>query len=723
MLSRFFFAPFPGAPGVELQAGTRRHALLCVDFVEFEYHQAVRSTRGVMQQPRSASSNWLPYAAVAALLICLCLALVLAGGGAAYLLVRQAPTFLAVPSHTAAAKTPVVVNRPPPGSVSSDTEVNLQTVVVPDSDLYDLACRLQDNCNVTHTLPAPSAPPNVGDKRMFWVMNSDTSENFQVSTTLRYITPHSYFWLEDGIEAKDADIAALMTAFEDKIYPTDRRFFGSEWTPGVDNDPHLYILYVRGVGATTGGYYSTADEYNPAMRKYSNGHELFVFNADGESLTDEYTYGTLAHEFQHMIHWNLDRNESGWLNEGFSEVAAFLNGYTVGGVDSSYAQNPDLPLTDWTSLSDNPDITANHYGQSFLFLMYFLDRFGDQATQALVKDQENSLTSVDDTLKSLNITDKESGLPITADDVALDWMVTLYLGDGKVGDGRYVYHNYPSAPRAEPTQKIAQCPRAPMDGSVSQYGPEYVEVTCVGDHTLSFKGSTVSQLLPADPHSGKYAFWSNKGDESDMTLTRAFDFSKVTGPIDFSYWTWYDLEKGYDYLYLEASADGTHWDILKTPSCTEKDLSGNAYGCGYTAMSGGGDAARWILESADLSPYAGKTVQLRFEYVTDAALNGEGFLLDDLSIPAVGYSADFEADAGGWTANGFARIENALPQTFRLALIVKGSAGTIVQYVTVNPDQTADIPLSLKSGESAVLVVTGTQRFTRLPAGYTIQIK
>ena len=139
-------------------------------------------------------------------------------------------------------------------------------------------------------------------------------------------------------------------------------------------------------------------------------------------------------------------------------------------------------------------------------------------------------------------------------------------------------------------------------------------------------------MLPADAHSGKYAFWSNKGDSSDMTLTRSFDFTAVSAPIEFSYWTWYDLEKGYDYAYLEASTDGQRWTILNTPSCTSRDTSGNSYGCAYTAKSGGGEAARWINESVDLSRYAGQTVQLRFEYVTDEGLNGEGLLLDDMSI-------------------------------------------------------------------------------------------
>jgi bacillopeptidase F (M6 metalloprotease family) len=207
-----------------------------------------------------------------------------------------------------------------------------------------------------------------------------------------------------------------------------------------------------------------------------------------------------------------------------------------------------------------------------------------------------------------------------------------------------------------------------------------------------------------------------------MTLTREFDLSGVGGPVEFSYWTWYDLEKDYDYLYLEASTDGQHWDLLHTPSCTDKDPSGNSFGCGYNAKSGGGDEAKWINEKADLSQYAGKKIQLRFEYVTDEAVNGEGLLLDDVSLAAANYSSNFEADDGGWIANGFARVQNALLQTFRLKLIVKG-ATTAVQDIPVNNDQTAEIPLSLKPGQTAVLIVTGTQRFTRLPAAYTIEIK
>ena len=93
-----------------------------------------------------------------------------------------------------------------------------------------------------------------------------------------------------------------------------------------------------------------------------------------------------------------------------------------------------------------------------------------------------------------------------------------------------------------------------------------------------------------------------------------------------------------------------------------------------------------------------------------------------MQIDAINYQEDFEAGDGGWEAAGFVRVENILPQTYRLALITKGDTTTVTQ-IPLNADQTAEIPLSLNSGDEAVLVVTGTTRFTRLPAAYQIEIE
>jgi hypothetical protein len=246
---------------------------------------------------------------------------------------------------------------------------------------------------------------------------------------------------------------------------------------------------------------------------------------------------------------------------------------------------------------------------------------------------------------------------------------------------------------------------------------DYIEIDCRGDHTLTFTGSTAVPLLPADPYSGSHAFWSNKGDQSDMTLTREFDLTGVSGPVEISYRAWYDIEEGWDFLYLLVSEEGGPWEIITTPSGTAEDLSGNSHGWAYTGATGD-----WIEEKVDLSAYAGRKIELRFEYVTDGAVYAEGFLLDDVRVDAIGYSTDFEKDDGGWTSAGFVRVENILPQTFRLALITYGAV-TTVQTIEVSPDQTAEIPLSLKSGEKAILVVTGTTRFTRQQASYEFEVR
>jgi hypothetical protein len=234
---------------------------------------------------------------------------------------------------------------------------------------------------------------------------------------------------------------------------------------------------------------------------------------------------------------------------------------------------------------------------------------------------------------------------------------------------------------------------------------------------VRFNGSTVVGLLPVDANSGNYMFWSNRGDESDMTLTREFDFTSASGPITMSFAMWHDIETDYDYAYIEASTDGETWEILQSTSSTNEDPTGANYGWAYNGQTTG-----WVTEEVDLSQFAGQTVQIRFEYITDAALNGEGLLLDDIRIDAINYLEDFESGDGDWEAEGFVRVENSLPQTYRLTLITRGDT-TTVTHIPLNADQTAEIPLSLGSGEEAVLVVTGTTRFTRLPAAYQIEIR
>jgi immune inhibitor A len=601
----------------------------------------------------------------------------------------------------------------------SDTLDTLTNTLVPINDPIDLALRLEGKVDIPRTVPVEDLDRELGEEETFWVSNTDTAEHFQVDTTLAAVTDHLYVWVENGVDYSQRGLDRLATFFEETIYPTNQEFFGSEWSPGVDEDPHIYVIYAQGLGNGVAGYFSSAEEYPPEIKEYSNAHETFMLNADNQVFEPGYVYSVFAHEFQHMIHWYRDRNETSWLNEGFSELATLITGTRIGPThDYFYADDPDTQLNDWP---DDINIAAPHYGNSFLFVTYFMDRFGSEATKAAVGHELNGLTSIDKILEDLNINNPDTGDILTADDVVLDWMVTNYIKNAYNVVDRFKYLSYPEAPEFVPTETIDFCPTGPLSRDVHQYGVDYIELTCEGSYSLKFSGGQSVKVLPEDPHSGSFAFWSNKGDQSDMTLTREFDFTGVGGPILFKYRTWYDLELDFDYVFLEISTDGENWRIIRTPYSVSENPSGNSYGWGYNGLSGG--EGQWIEESIDLSGYAGEVVQIRFEYITDDAYHGEGLLLDDVSIPAIDYFTDFEEDDGGWINEGFVRIENSLPQTYRLALIHLGAAPQ-VEFLAVPPDNQLEVPVRIGNdgADRVVLVVTGTTRFTRQLAEYQFEL-
>lgn len=598
------------------------------------------------------------------------------------------------------------------GSGAQQTLANLRAAEIPINDPVVLAERLNGISDIPETVET-SGSFTVGDRQSFWVSNTDTNQTFQVNAVLREVVDSAYFWIEDGISYRSRDLEELARAFNDEIYPTNRAFFGSEWSPGIDGDPRLYILYAHNLGDSTAAYYSSIDSVHPLAHPYSNAHEMFMINADTVSLGEEYTFGVLAHEFQHMIHWNNDRNEDTWVNEGFSELAAFLNGYDPGRFDYLFSLDPDIQLNDWPQDSD---VRAVNYGSSFLYMAYFLDRFGEQATQALVAHPENSMESVDAVLKELkdqDLIDRQTG---GADELFVDWTVANYLDDAKVEDGRFAYQRYMGVPTFFPTESISDCSGEWQTRTVSQYGTDYIKLDCAGQVELTFQGATEVGVLSQGALSGDFAFWSNAGDESNTSLEQTFDLTKVDGPINFDYSVWYNLEEDYDYLYLSASTDEINWVILESPSCTYENPSGNSYGCGYNGRSGG-----YQHESVDLSNYAGEQVTLRFDYVTDAAIIGEGLLLDDVSIPQIGYSSDFEQDNGGWEARGFVRIENRLPQTFRVTIIENGRQAS-VRYVELDETGGARVTIDNPEANGVTVVVSGTTRFTRQKASYGFSV-
>jgi immune inhibitor A len=605
-----------------------------------------------------------------------------------------------------------VVTETVTGTTNVDTAALLAEAAMPIRDQRALALRLKPGVGNIPATVNPTPPTyKVGDTASFWVENSDTQEHQQISATLRYITPHVYTWVQNGV---NLDLNALKHSadrFESKTYPTDREFFGSEWTPGVDNDVHLSILHATGMGENIAGYYSSADEFSHLINPYSNEREMFYIAADKTQPNTSFYDGVLAHEFQHMIHWANDRNEDSWVNEGMSELAGHLNGFDTGGNEYAYAERPDTQLNTWEDPSKG---NAEHYGASYLFMDYFLNRFGENLTKAVVANQENGIAGFNDALI-------KAGRAERFDDIFADWLIANYLNQPKANPkGHFGYADIePPVPAIMETYN--QFP-ASNSTQVSQYGADYIELQGSGNLTVDFKGQTTAKLVNTSPH-GQYAWWSNRGDDSDATLTRAFDLSNLsTATLTFS--AWYDIEDGWDYAYVEASTDGgKHWQILPGQQTSDKNPVGNAFGPGWTGISGGGKAPAWVNEKVDLSAFAGKQVLLRFEYITDDAVNGPGFMIDDLAIPELNYTDNGEKGTAGWDAAGWLLTNNQLDQHWLVQLVTSNQSGVQVQRMQVGANGQGSLSLpNAGSYDHAMLIVSALAPVTTERASYSYNI-
>jgi len=556
----------------------------------------------------------------------------------------------------------------------------------------------------------------VGDVETFWVANFGDHGNFQVDAKQRYAGPVVLMYVDTRIEANVDQAAIEQSAreFEQKIYPRNRALFGMEATPGIDGDPRLTVLnaLVPGVG----GYFSAADGVVKAVNRFSNEREMFVINVTNSSFGSSGYALTLAHEFQHMIEWNVAPRSPAWFNEGMSTLAQDLNGYIDDSLPNAYLANPDVQLTTFSQGSADRAVVSAHYGASQLFLRYFQEQYaGENGWAALIKaDAGNNPDAF------VQVAARKRPDITSFADIYADWAVANVLNDPSIADGRYAYARLPRPAAVSDLQEDA------AQADVHQFGVDYYG-DLAGPLTFTFDGADTVSLVGAAPREGRAMWWSNRGDDSVATLTRAFDLSGVQrATLQFA--ARYELELNFDYAFVSVSADGgSTWMPLKGSTSSEQDPQGHNYSYGFTGISGapgvdtgGGTRGQWIDEQVDLTPYAGKSILLRFWLVNDDAINAPGMQIDNIRIPELSYADGGEQGDGGWQAQGFVLTSGELAQTWALRMVRVSGGATSVEHVPVDAQGRATVTLA--DDERGTLAVIGTTRFTTEPAGYSYSV-
>ncbi len=577
---------------------------------------------------------------------------------------------------------------------------HVRSAQLPARDPPDLAERLRGAAPPSPSVAQTAAPLVVGAADSFWILDQRTAQLSQAHAVLRLVTDHAYWFVESDMvdRAPLADLEQSANVFEQKTYPLIHRYFGSEAAPAFEPDRHIVFLLANVPGVAA--YFSSADAYPRTINPRSNEHDMIYVNLNALRPGQVTFDSTVTHEMQHMVSFARCPSQEGWLDEGASELAMRVGGYDTG-APAAFAARPDVQLTAWT---DQPSDLTRHYQASYLFLRYVAERAGGWDA---LPDILGSCARGENLFAGYLT---RNPIDPDVDSLFSDWTVANLVQDPSVADGRYAYagSNFHVALTGRASAQTA------FLGLVPQYAANYVELPSTAG-TATFSGDTSVPLLPLDADSAG-VWWTNRGDNLDSRITRQVDLSGVAqATLHFS--AWYDVEPQFDYVYLSASRDnGQTWQVLHGQHTTPDRSAGNDYGEGWTGSTGGD----WIDEQVDLTPFAGASMLLRFEYVTDQSYNGPGFAFKDLRIPEIGLQEPGAVE-DAWTSEGWLRVDAPIPERWNLRLVRWSGVGTTVETVPVDADGNATVALD-PGAQRSVLVLAPTAPRTLLPANYSVTI-
>lgn len=476
--------------------------------------------------------------------------------------------------------------------------------------------------------------------------------------TLLAVGNHSEVWVANDMAFPDGDpredptiteaqAEAFRTQFEVNMYPAESRVFG---TPDARNGTDSLL---EQFGSVPDDYYQTtegsktailvhniydenyedpeypiyiAGYYSPTVQQYSDRNVINVDSYGWDDVNETHRTvgyeGTLAHEYQHLIHGDLDGDETSWINEGMSDYAEVVTGYGVSESHvSAYEQLPYNSLTNWED-QGAINVLAD-YGSAFVFQMYLADQFGVEFISNLAHEEANGIEGVE---RTLDETDAKRDFYGLYQDFS-----TAVVTDDVESPPRDEYHIDGIDLDVNTSKSV---------GTAGVWGTNYEEIDVsergpITDVTVSGTDFTDTEWRTAtDPVDGEgTVLYSGSGNLLDRHAILATDLSEAEDTT-LSFETYYDIEHAWDYGFVQVSTDGGEtWQSVETEQ-TSTELADGAHPTvrenvpGYTGSSDG-----WVQQSVDLSEYADEErVLVSFRYTTDWAFVMPGMYVRNVSV-------------------------------------------------------------------------------------------
>lgn len=268
--------------------------------------------------------------------------------------------------------------------------------------------------------------------------NDGTDGWLRLTATLRAQGVHANVWIVDEYydNQSENDTDALITSKQaekiaaafDAVYYPETNIFGYEYGGGPGGDGGrdgeirinilIYDLYFDATPDQSGGYvgyfwgkdYFSTEELSSLGYDYkSNYSEIFYIDSFFVDAYAGVAYSTLAHEYQHMIHFNekiikKDLASSSWFNEMLSLLTEDMTAsYLEEALGDDYDADVEGPIASWIpyfnyyywyyGVTDWDDTYGDTYATVYAFGAYLARNYGgavfikELASNAYVDEQ------------------------------------------------------------------------------------------------------------------------------------------------------------------------------------------------------------------------------------------------------------------------------------------------------------------------------------------------
>ncbi len=167
-------------------------------------------------------------------------------------------------------------------------------------------------------------------------------------------------------------------------------------------------------------------------------------------------------------------------------------------------------------------------------------------------------------------------------------------------------------------------------------GIDSLEGTTATWNILSELGTNGFRIVQNKANSGTKSFYvSNPSTQSDQSLWHQYNLTGLTKPaIQFSHF--YNTEEGWDGAVVELRIKGSNdWSDAGSYFIKGKYnnfIASNPESTISERAAFTGNSNKFIQSILDLTPFAGKELELRFRFASDGAAGEEGWYIDDIGL-------------------------------------------------------------------------------------------